>query len=486
MEENKSTVILSSSLLTPSLYEEAIVCKSLDNIITDWNNSATHLLGFSADEVIGKSIFTIIPEGKHQEERQITSLIENGINVNSFYTLRLDNGNRARRVMLSVAPVLNAEDEIIGVCETFHDISHHHLAEEKQGLLAAIVDSSEDAIISKTLDGIIRSWNSGAEKIFGYKECEIVGKSIMQIIPKGREHEEISIIEKIRKGEVVSHFESIRLTKDNKEVALSITVSPIKNSKGEIIGASKIARDISEKLSANSKLQDYTRQLEKLNAYKDDFIGLASHELKTPLTSISANLQILERKLDDGLNKVFVSKTLKHVNKLTNLIGELLDVAKIQSGKLMLSLTKFNIQDVIDEVLENVQMVSPTHKIQLLEDCNVEVLADRQRIDQVLINLLNNAIKYSPDADKVWVRCFRRGKDLVCSVQDFGIGIPKNMLEDVFSQFFRVESIVPVFPGLGIGLFISNDIVKRHKGRMWAESEVGKGSTFYFSLPLTN
>jgi len=485
MEENKYThADLSVTELAPSFYEDAVICKDLNNNITDWNDSAYRLFGFSKDEVIGKSIFLIIPPEKQQEERQITSLIENGISVNSFYTVRLDSNNMARHVILSVAPILDVEDEVIGVCETVHDITNQRLAEEKQGLLAAIVDSSEDAIISKTLDGIIRSWNAGAEALFGYKEHEIVGKSIMQIIPADRQNEEISIIEQIKRGERVNHFETVRLTKDNRKIALSITVSPIRNARGEVIGASKIARDISEKIEVGLQLKDYTEQLEKLNTYKDDFIGLASHELKTPLTSINANLQILERKLEEGINKQFVSKTLKHVNKLTNLIAELLDVTKIQSGKLILNISEVNIKDLLTETIENVQFISENHSIRLVESPDYDVLADKQRIEQVLINLLSNAVKYSSEGNAILVRCLKFTDEIVCSIQDFGIGIPKNQQDKVFTQFFKIEGTTPTSSGLGIGLYISNNIIKRHHGRMWIESEEGKGSTFYFSLPI--
>ncbi|MDB5231436.1 MAG: hypothetical protein JWN76_2241 [Chitinophagaceae bacterium] len=356
--------------------------------------------------------------------------------------------------------------------------------ESKQAMLAAIVDSSDDAIISKTLNGIITSWNFGAQKIFGYTEAEVLGKSILILLPPERISEENVIIGKIRKGERIEHFETVRVAKDGHRLHISLTVSPIKNSKGEVIGASKIARDISERIEIEAKLKDFTEQLQKLNRHKDEFIGMASHELKTPLTSITAYLQLLERNLKDDKNKKFADKALQHVNKLTNLVGDLLDVSKIESGKLQLTYSEFDINILIKETIEIVQHITRSHTIIFDdEEQPVTIMADRQRIEQVLINLLTNAVKYSPHSEKVIVSVKRESDGVIVSVQDYGFGISDDQAQKIFSRFYRVEGLAANISGLGIGLFICYEIIERHHGKIWVDSQLGIGSTFNFSLP---
>lgn len=222
--------------------------------------------------------------------------------------------------------------------------------------------------------------------------------------------------------------------------------------------------------------------------HKDDFLAIASHELKTPVTSIKAYTQVLERNFRNrGDDKT--ANTLERVNaqidKLTNLIGDLLDVTKIQSGKLVFHRDYFDSNALIEEIVEEVVLSADTHQIEKELDETVRIFGDRDRIGQVLTNLLTNAIKYSPDAKKVVVATKIKKEYLEISVQDFGIGIPQEKQAEVFKQFFRVtDDGQSAFPGLGLGLYISSEIVRRSGGKIWVESTVGSGSIFYFTLPL--
>lgn len=526
--------------------------------------------------------------------------------------------------------------------------------QKEQAMLAAIIESSEDAIISKTLEGIITSWNKGAERVFGYHESETIGKHISLIIPNERLDEENIIINKIKSNEVIDHFETVRLTKYGKRIPISLTISPIRNKHGKVIGASKIARDISKAKETEEKLQRYTETMEilntvgqvisadldvqsilqkvtdattqltgasfgaffhnvinesgesymlytlsgaprqaferfgmprntgvfgptfdgsaivrsdditkdprygknaphhgmpkghlpvvsylavpvisksgvvlgglffghaepgkftkehenivagvashaataldnaklyeevkDLNAKKDEFIGMASHELKTPVTSVKGYLQIIER--DDHLDSktmLFVTKALQQVNRLSTLVSDLLDVSKIQSGMLPLSVSPFDVNTPLKEAGEMIQQANPGYRIEYqLAPCPLIVNADLQRIEQVVINLLSNAIKYSPKADKVIVRSWEEKDKITVSVQDFGIGIEKTHLGRIFSRFYRVENLASHMSGLGIGLYIAHEIIKRHNGNLWVTSTPGSGSTFFFELP---
>lgn len=362
--------------------------------------------------------------------------------------------------------------------------SNLHLAQEKQAILASIIATSDDAIISKKLDGIITSWNPGAERLFGYTEEEAMGKHISLIIPPERLQEEAFIIGEISKGNKVDHFETVRLTKDGRQRSISVTVSPIVDNGGRIIGASKIARDISEKLAIEEEKVRLYEQLKMLNDKKDEFIGLASHELRTPLTSISGYLQILGRTITDERGRQFVAKAAQQVKRLSALVGDLLDVSKIEAGKLQLSIEKFDIRRVVDDAQELLSHANNNYSISL--ETNIEELfisGDLHRIEQVIVNLLTNAIRYSPGTDRGIIYLSREEDEVKIGVKDFGIGISKDNLNEIFSRFYRVDDTDPNISGLGIGLYLSHEIITRHKGRIWAESEPGKGSTFWFTLP---
>lgn len=217
---------------------------------------------------------------------------------------------------------------------------------------------------------------------------------------------------------------------------------------------------------------------------RDEFIGIASHELKTPLTSVKAYIQLLDRHVGhlDNKSKEFIWKANSHINRLNNLISDLLDVSKIQGGKLQYNITAFDFDEMIKEGVEGVQHTEPKHQIIVEGRANAIVEGDKNRIEQVLINFLTNAIKYSPEAKTVEVKVKREEDNITVAVTDYGIGISKRNLRKVFSKFYRVQDITHKFSGLGIGLFISSEIIKRHQGKIWVESTEGKGSTFYFSI----
>jgi PAS domain S-box-containing protein len=357
-------------------------------------------------------------------------------------------------------------------------------AEERQATLAAIVDSSDDAIISKTLEGIITSWNQSARKMFGYTEKEAIGKHISLIIPPERLDEETVIIESIRAGKKIDHFETVRVAKDGTRRQISLTVSPVKDRKGKIIGASKIARDISSKIEAEKQRELYTQRLQELNLHRDDFIVMTSHELKTPLTIILANLQLLQQLMATDTRVSFVNTTMKQVLKLSDLVSNLLDVSKIQSGRLELNASLFNLGVLIKEIINNLQRTAEDHRLVFNDKAHqLLVNADRKRIEQVIINFISNSIKYMPSPGDIIIEAHKKDGNVIVSVRDTGIGIPEKDLNNIFMRFYRVSGSASSFSGSGIGLFVSSEIIKAHHGRIWAESKIKKGSVFYFSIP---
>ena len=558
----------------------------------------------------------------------------------------------SRRVVLAFPRILRTADgRLTGAHNTLVDISEYKQYEEKQAILSEIVQSSDDAIVSKNLDGTIMSWNRGAERIFGYTEAEITGKSINVIIPAYLRNEEDTIISEIKAGRTVDHYQTIRVTKSGDEIPISLTISPMRNRAGQIIGASKIARDISDKIQREQTIQFHAKQLETLHAIgkiitekldttsliqtvinstthlvladagiclyrvsdeqghsalsaaaavpgeakvdlaelqpeegfihtlfaggnavklddvavephirhlfdacmaagapsirhslaipirsadrlligamffgytrsdvfdtadediihsiaslvavtldnarlleevnalnlrKNEFIALASHELKTPLTTTKGYLQILERAEIDQVGRRFLTKALKQLDRINALVAELLDISKIEAGKLSLRFERFDMSEMILDVVETFHFSSQTHTV-FVDNTHGDYLveADRQRLEQVMVNLITNAIKYSPDAHQVRVVLASSPDEVTVQVVDEGVGMTREHREKVFARFYQIEGTSRM-TGLGLGLYLSKEIVERHGGRVGVDSELGKGSTFYFSVP---
>ncbi len=472
-----------SAIVTSSA--DAIISKDFEGIIKTWNNAATSIFGFTAREAVGKNMSIIIPAELIEEEKNYIDELKKGSHVKNYDTIRKRKDGSMFPVSLTVSPIRNAETNIIGVSVIARDITEREVNDRNKSLLASIIDSSDDAIVSKSLDGIITSWNKGAQKNFGFSAEEAIGKNISIIIPESKRDEEAEIISKIIRGQKIDHIETIRRRKDGKEINVSVTISPIKDRNGKITGASKIARDITQKVEIEKEKELFTRKLQKLNDYKDDFMMMASHELKTPLTIIKANLQILHQLVASGVCDInFVNKSMHHVDQLSELISELLDVSKIQNGKLDLYITSFNLTQLLEEIITDIQQTSPTQEIVLNRPLSLlEIRADRSRIKQVLVNMLNNALKYSPAGEKITVETSVKKNGVIVKVTDKGIGIPKEELDKIFTRFYRVGGIASTYSGIGIGLYISSEIIRHHGGKMWVDSEPDKGSVFYVEIP---
>ena len=471
-----------SSIIAAS--DDSIISKTLDGIITSWNPAAERMFGYTETEAVGQHISLIIPHDRLEEEAYIVSDIAQGHRVKHFETVRVARNGSLVPISLSVSPVIDEQGIVIGASKIARDIRYRLRADEKQGILAAIVNTTDDVIISKTLAGIITSWNPAAERLFGYTEQEAIGQHISLIIPPDRLGEEDVIISNVIAGKKIDHFQTLRRTKDGLLIPISVTVSPVRDPNGKIIGASKIARDISAQLQAQEENTRLYEQVKAMSDKKDEFIGLASHELKTPLTSVQGYLQILARTIKDPRSLGFVLKAGQQIKNVNALIGDLLDVSKIKAGKLQLNLERFDMYQLTANVID--LLTHNNHQVNIKFKCSqteVFITADPHRVEQVIINLLTNAIRYSPGNPEILVQLLQKDNGILLGVQDFGMGIPDEKREEIFSKFFRVDDNNPNISGLGIGLYLCQEIISRHEGKIWAESEMGKGSTFWFSLP---
>jgi PAS domain S-box-containing protein len=373
-------------------------------------------------------------------------------------------------------PLKDKQDEVYAGLVIALDISQIKKAEENSAKLAAIIESTDDAIISKTLESVITSWNDSAVRTFGYSAGDMIGQSIMKIIPDDRKDEELQILSRLRNGERVEHFETKRLTSDNRLLDVSLTISPVKNAAGEIIGLSKIVRDITEKKQEEQR--------------KNDFIAMVSHELKTPLTSMKAYLQILLAKAEKN-NDQFTLNALSRADvqaqKMTVMIQDFLSLARLEDGKIELNKELFDLGRLMEEVVADVRLLTSTHQIELNACDHQTVNADRDKIGQVLNNLLSNAIKYSPKGSTITVGCSARDSSVKVYVSDKGIGISAADQKRLFERFYRVNNgKLKTVSGFGIGLFLVSEILRYHGSTIEVESLENVGSTFCFALNIVN
>lgn len=644
--------------------DDAIVSKTLDGIITSWNRAAEYLFGYTAQEAIGKHITLIIPKELYPEEEEIIRKLRQGIRIQHFETVRLRKNGTRVEVSLSISPVQDRAGNIVGAAKIARDISErkrieaqerflteaskvlattldhqqtlanmarlvvpqfadwfsvdlldadgqiglvelahqdseqarrararrerypidsaapygvahvmrtgqaelhteitdeqlvlqarneeelallrqggytsamlvplrargktigvasfvltqvhrrydardlvlaeeigrrvdmaldnarlYRAAQQSRDQLKIILQGVVDGILLYTSDSRIMYANEAAAQMMGYcsvqevlqtqqdgllSKYEIFDEAGQPIPPTQLTHLRVFAGEPEAQALIGS-----RLAEgDQSEYWSLVTSRPVSDDDGEVVLVVTIIHDITERI--------------KLERRKDEFISMASHELKTPVTSLKGFTNVLQRRLnkqgdEQGLH--YLARMDNQLNRLTALISELLDISRMQSGKLLLRTEPVDFDALIDEIVENVQAATLTHRLCIEGRTGVQVRGDQEHLGQVLINLLTNAIKYSPRAEKVIVRLMRDedGEQAMVSVQDFGIGIDKAHHERIFERFYQVSNPEEkTYPGLGIGLYISNEIVARHHGRMWVESSKGKGATFVVVLP---
>ena len=366
-----------------------------------------------------------------------------------------------------------------------------------QAKLVAIIESSDDAIVSKSLDGIITSWNKGAERLFGYTADEVIGKSILTIVPPERRGEEETILSKLRRGERIDHFETQRRSKDGHYVEVSLGVSPIRNSQGVIVGASKIARDIGERKRLEieqKKLLQAERfareESQRANRLKDDFLATLSHELRTPLTAIVGWAQLLAagtmtpEQIEEASEVI-----LRNARSQKQLIEDLLDMSRIVSGKLRLNLQRVEPQSFVEAAVQTIKPTADVKGITIemaVDPMTGPIAGDPTRLQQVVWNVLTNAVKFTPGGGRVRVLLQSIDGQAELTIEDSGMGIKPEFLPYLFERFRQADaSTSRRFGGLGIGLAIVQQLVEMHGGTITASSPGdGKGSTFAIRFPL--
>ncbi len=463
--------------------EDAIISKNLEGVIQTWNRAAERIFGYLPDEVVGKSITLLIPPDRLAEEQEILTRIKRGERIEHYEAVRVTKDGRRIPVSLTVSPIKNARGEIVGASKIARDISERKEAERIRAHFAAIVESAEDAIISKDLDGVIQSWNMGAERIFGYRPEEAIGRSITMLIPPERQAEEPEILARVRNGERLMHYETVRVTKDGRRIPISLTISPIKNVSGEIIGASKIARDISERIGIENALREAERR-------KDEFLAMLAHELRNPLTPIRTGLDIIQKNLGDPKRRQWALEVIdRQLMQLGRVIDDLLDLARIVNGNIALKKDVVSLHALVSSAVEASRALIHSRRHELRVDLptpDVSLYVDPVRMTQALTNLLMNAAKYTSPGGTIAVEGRVKDGSAYIRVSDTGRGIDAALLPKVFDPFVQGKTnYARTDGGLGIGLSIVRRIVEMHDGSVSAFSRgPNTGSEFSIKLPV--
>ena len=503
-----------SKMLQPDVAElirlskDAVIVLMLDGVVAGWNESAERLFGFTAAEMIGQSVSRMTPADDPVQLSTILERIRTGETIEDLATKRVRKDGRPIDVSWSLYPMHDEMRRVIGVLCLGHDLtllSQLRQTERDHLFLEAIVSSAEDAIISKDVLGIVTSWNAGAERIFGYTAAEMIGQSILKLIPSSRADEESQILRRIRNGERIEHYESERVRKDGTIINVSLTISPIRDRLGRIIGASKIARDITEKKDAEIRRRQTLlqaeqakreaerarRQAEEANMAKDEFLASISHELRTPMTAILGWARmLLDGRLSPERQRKAVQTIDRNARSQAQLVEDLLDISRIISGKLRVDFKSVDMPAVIAAAVEALRPAADAKGIHLesvVDPDGGPIIGDSERLQQITWNLLSNAIKFTPSGGYVRIELRHIESHAELRVTDNGIGISPAFLPHVFDRFSQADnSSTRNYKGLGMGLAIVKSLVELHGGSVFVSSPgEGLGAVFTVSLPIS-
>ena len=467
---------------------DAVIVTDVTGRVTFLNPVAEQVTGWSMADARNQpfeKIFHIVNEhtGKPVEHPVAKVLETGGIVGLANHTILIARDGRHVPIDDSGSPVRLANGKLVGIVVVFRDVSERKAAEHARAWLAAIVESSDDAIASKTPDGIVTSWNPAATRLFGYAPEEIIGKPITTVIPPELHAEEVEMLARLRRGQRIEHYETVRLGKDGRRIDVSLSISPIRGEDGEIIGASKIARDITERKRADRLLREADRQ-------KDEFLATLAHELRNPLAPICAAAELLKRAKTLAPELRAATAILeRQARHMTHLVDDLLDMSRITSGRIRLQPEPIELTELLKSVIETYRQSADTLRHQVsfaASGVPVHVNGDRIRLTQVVSNILHNAVKYTAPGGRIEVALHTHNREAIVTVRDNGMGIPPEMLEHIFEPFAQLDrSYERADGGLGIGLTLAKRLIELHQGRIEARSSGrGKGTEFLFHLPV--
>jgi len=453
-----------------------------DGTIRWANRAEMALLGYSPEEYIGHNIAEFHVDAAVIEN--ILRRLKKGQDLEGCQArLRCKDGSI--RYVLINSSVYREEGRFVHTrCVTL-DITDQKKNFEVYERFAAIVESSDDAILSKDLHGIIRSWNRGAQRIFGYTPEETIGKHISMLAPPEHADEIPDILGRIARGERVDHYETKRKTKDGRILTISLTVSPIRDATGTVVGASKVARDVTERVQHEQALQDANAALRRANSDLQHFAYSASHDLQEPLRTVATYSELLQKTFGGKLGQTgddYIGHAVRGALRMEALLRDLRTYAQVSTAEYEPKEDQ-EASDVLKKALANLESSIAETGAQITSTALPRIRIYEFQLEQLFQNLIGNAIRYrGTDPPRIHVAAVRQDREWVFSVQDNGIGIDPQYKEQVFGIFKRLHSSAE-YPGTGMGLAICQRIVERLGGRIWVESELGRGSTFFFTVP---
>jgi two-component system cell cycle sensor histidine kinase/response regulator CckA len=492
-EEREMAVIAARLAAVVESAEDAIVSKDLDGTILTWNPAAERIFGYTAAEMVGSSIFKLIPPELHAEEHEVLRRIRQGERVDHFETTRRRKDGTLFPIDVTVSPIRNAAGEVVGASSIKRDISERQVAAATSARLAAIVQSSDDAILSKTLDGVVLDWNAAAERMYGFSAAEIIGHPIYLLVPEELQHEERMILEQVAQGRHVAHYETVRLDRTGRRIHIALTLSPIRDASGKIIGASSIQRDITERKQAEEAL----RQASKMEAIGALAGGLA-HDFNNQLYALSGFAHFIGR--DPGLSpsaRADLLEIQKITERMASLTRQLLAFARQQ----VLSPETLDLNEAVHDTTPMLQrLIGSLTTIELVLAPGPKwVRVDRAQLVQVLLNLVVNARDAMPGGGRIEIRtetlevspgnvfdrrdvALEPGAYAMLTVADTGEGISVDHLPHIFEPFYTTKEIGV---GTGLGLATVDGIVSQSGGHIQVHSRPGQGTMIRVLLPLS-
>ncbi|MDQ1139741.1 PAS domain-containing sensor histidine kinase [Pedobacter agri] len=478
----------SEELFRQMIYDAPVaigILRGPDFVIEDANDDLLHI--WRKDKsILGLKLLEGLPEIHDQPFPELLMQVyQTGIPHYGYETrARLEHNGKLDDYYFNFVydPVRDKNNKVTGVMVVANDItaqvkSRDAFRESEERFRNLVHDNPMPTALYETEDIIIKIANNEMLKLWD-KDASVIGKTMEVAIPELEGQPFIGILKDVFRTGIAYHADQqvaeLSVNGSLQKFWFNFTYKPIKNAEGKVYAILHAAIDVTKQV-----------QLQK---QKDEFLGIASHELKTPVTSIKAYAQVLERMIrNEGDEKKanMVQKMDVQLNRLTGLIGDLLDVTKIQAGKMTFNPVHFDFDSMVQEMVDEMQHTTSQHLINTSLNSRSNVYVDKERIGQVITNFLSNAIKYSSDANSIDVASYASDGEVVLSVRDYGIGISTELQHLVFDQFYRVGgNLQHTYPGLGLGLYISSEIVKNEGGRIWVESEEGEGSTFYFALKI--
>ena len=481
---------------------DGVIVTDAQSRVTFLNSEAERLTGWTNADAAGRPLSVVFRIVNEHTRRVAENPVEKALRLGTIvglanHTMLLRNDGAEFLIEDSAAPIRDPDGPVFGVVLIFRDSTEQRRAYEAREQLAAIVEYSGEAIATKNLEGVIQSWNASAEELFGYRADEIVGKPVTMLIPEDRVWEEEQILSRLRRGLPAERLETIRIAKDGRQIPVSLTVSPLKNADGEVVGASKLIQDISDRKRIEHERQELLAREQLLRAQaeqdariKDEFLATVSHELRTPLSAMLGWSTLLKKdNVDEAMAARGMDAIERNAKAQAQLIEDLLDVSRIVSGKMRLDVKLVSLSPIIEAAVDAVKPAADAKTIRLeltIDPAANNLRADPARLQQIIWNLLSNSIKFTPAGGSVQIKVARTASMAEIVVTDTGIGINPEFLPFVFDRFQQADaSKTRKHGGLGLGLAITRHLVEMHGGTIEAESEGDdRGATFRVQLPV--